>query len=378
MNRYYQMMTDSHDAVNRNRLAKMEYDNSLRQQQFDNQLAGQERQKKVMEGLKKEAAQVLMWADTPEKLQQAQMHYKQNKPAMYRAFGGDATFARLYNGDYNQNRGMLLAELGSYGDYQKQQARSNKLGNFYTGADGKRYGVNAMNEAVPVAGPPVKEQPGVSVTNVLPKPAADSLAKQVGPIVQASRQQTSGAIDMFRQSQEILNTLEDGDVTVGLGATLRHAADQVASMLGFAGADRVVRTRQLIRSLAQMSVEARKKLAGQGTVTDSEARAVQKANSGEIDELTVEELKLLAVRNMKDAQIMANQHKQYLDQLGDDPVRPFYELSGMEPLLNYKPQDVMREPTSEPTEENFAYTAAIKGISVEEAKRLYQERKNAR
>ncbi|MEW8548582.1 MAG: hypothetical protein AB2693_34200 [Candidatus Thiodiazotropha sp.] len=180
--------------------------------------------------------------------------------------------------------------------------------------------------------------------------ASKSLAKQIGPIMEESRQKASGAIAMFRNAVNIEDALDKGDVIAGPGATLRLKAEQVASLFGFKGDGAIERTRQVIRSLASSGVEARKELAGQGQVTENEAAAVEKAMSGNIDDLTVEELRLLAGLNKKHAQFIAQQHQDYLDSIPDSDatLRPFYQLRGMDELLQYDASGELGLPVQDP------------------------------
>ena len=66
----------------------------------------------------------------------------------------------------------------------------------------------------------------------------------------------------------------------GLGG--RDAADQIAN------------TRQAIRGLAEMTLQGRKQMSGQGAITESESKLAEKATSGDINSLTNAEIKQLA------------------------------------------------------------------------------------
>ncbi|MEW8051550.1 MAG: hypothetical protein AB2748_19805 [Candidatus Thiodiazotropha endolucinida] len=180
--------------------------------------------------------------------------------------------------------------------------------------------------------------------------ASKSIAKQIGPILDESRQKATGAIAMFRNANNIEEALSKGDVIAGPGATLRLKAEQVASLFGFKGDGAVERTRQVIRSLAASGVEARKELAGQGQVTENEAAAVEKAMSGDINDLTVEELRLIANLNKKHALFVARQHQAYLDSIPQDDasLKPFYQLQGLDEILQYDPDSALGLPVQEP------------------------------
>lgn len=180
--------------------------------------------------------------------------------------------------------------------------------------------------------------------------ASKSLSKQIGPLLKESKTKASGAIAMFRNANNIEEALSKGDVIAGPGATLRLKGEQLASLLGFKGDGSIERTRQVIRSLAASGVEARKELQGQGQVTENEAAAVEKAMSGDINDLTVEELKLIANLNKKHALYLAQQHRDYLDAIpeSDANLRPFFQLRGLDEVLQYDPKSALGLPVQEP------------------------------
>lgn len=167
----------------------------------------------------------------------------------------------------------------------------------------------------------------------------DGIAGQVGPMLKDSRTKASGAVSMADSAERILSALDAGTVMVGPGATLKLRGAQFASMFGVTGDGAIERTRAIIRSLAEMSIEARKELAGQGQVTENEAAAVQKALSGDIDDLTSTELRLIAGLTLRHSARTAQQHQQYLDNIPESmrSARGFYEVRGMDRVLGIDP-----------------------------------------
>jgi len=176
----------------------------------------------------------------------------------------------------------------------------------------------------------------------------ESVAAQVGPMLRDSAMATTGAVKMADSANRILEAIDKGGVIAGPTATLRMKAAQVASMFGIGGKDAVAQTRQVIRGLAESSVEARKELAGQGAVTESEGLAVEKAMSGKIDDLTVEEIRDIARLNLRAAAMRAQGHQQRLDALPPEmnAARPFYGVPGIEGVLKIDPSRyAIRPPT---------------------------------
>lgn len=169
----------------------------------------------------------------------------------------------------------------------------------------------------------------------------ESLAGQVGPMAKDSRIQTQGAVKMFDAANRLETALDSNQVSAGPLASRGLKVKQfITSITG--GDDTGIRqTRQAIKSLAQMSVEARKQLQGQGQVTEAEAAAVAKADAGDIDDLTTGELRDLVTLTKRAAHFQAKAHADLLGTLGGkDETKslvPFYSVQGLEPLMKYEP-----------------------------------------
>ena len=166
----------------------------------------------------------------------------------------------------------------------------------------------------------------------------ESLGAQVGPMLKDSATATSGAVKMADSAQRIIASVDSGNVFAGPGASWVLRGAQVADVLGVGGksnAEKISNTRQVIRGLAEASLEARKELQGQGQVTENEAAAVQKAMSGNIDELTTSEIRLIAGPNIKAAKLRVRQHQEKLRAIPESMgnVAPFYTVPGADAVL---------------------------------------------
>jgi hypothetical protein len=117
---------------------------------------------------------------------------------------------------------------------------------------------------------------------------------------------------------------------------------QLVQVVGGGSDDSIRQTRQVIKGLAQMALESRKELQGQGQVTESEAAAAAKAEAGDLDSLTTGELKDLATLTKRAAHFRAQSHQSQVNALGSmEGTRatvPFYSVRGIEPLLKHNPQ----------------------------------------
>ena len=179
---------------------------------------------------------------------------------------------------------------------------------------------------------------GLKVENKM----GDSLAGQVGPMLKDSRVATDGAVKMFDAADRIGKALDSNKVSAGPLASKIQTVRQFAQVVGGGNDESIRQTRQVIKSLAQMSVEARKQLQGQGQVTESEAAAVAKADAGDINDLTTGELRDLVTLTKRAAHFQAQSHNKLLETMaGSDvtrPVVPFYQVRGTDALLKHSPQ----------------------------------------
>jgi hypothetical protein len=164
----------------------------------------------------------------------------------------------------------------------------------------------------------------------------EGVAKEIGPMLMESRNSALGALDAVATAGRISDAISTGKVNIGPGAKLRTAADQVAQVLGAGGADtaeRLVNTRQVGRGLAQFTITARKSLKGQGQVSDFEGKLIQRAESGEIDDFTMPELKAFVDLTERLARRQYEQHGVNIEAMKKEPATrgmvPFYTVPEM-------------------------------------------------
>lgn len=179
-----------------------------------------------------------------------------------------------------------------------------------------------------------------NIVNKIDNKTGESLAGQIGPMAKDSRTRALGAVKMADSAERLESALSSGKVIAGPFASKRLFLNQVGTAMGITGPETVTQTRQVIRALAESSVEARKELQGQGQVTENEAKAVEKAMSGNIDDMTVDELKSLVSLNKKAAKFSVEQHKYLLDEMnknqGLQGVSKFYDVPGMDRVMKYQ------------------------------------------
>jgi hypothetical protein len=116
---------------------------------------------------------------------------------------------------------------------------------------------------------------------------------------------------------------------------------QLVQKIGGGNDEGIRQTRQVIKSLAQMAVEARKQLQGQGQVTESEAAAVAKADAGDINDLTVGELRDLSTLTKRAAHYTAKSHTELIGAMNESDATKgaakFYGVQGLDALMQYAP-----------------------------------------
>lgn len=170
----------------------------------------------------------------------------------------------------------------------------------------------------------------------------ESVAGQIGPMAKDSRIQAQGAVGMFDSAERIQRALDSGKASAGPLTTQIQTVKQLVQKVAGGSDEGIRQTRQVIKGLAQMSVEARKELQGQGQVTESEAAAVAKAESGEINDLTTGELQDLITLTKRAAHNRAKSHQNIIESMGgSDATRgmvPFYQVQNMDKLLKHSPQ----------------------------------------
>ena len=151
----------------------------------------------------------------------------------------------------------------------------------------------------------------------------EGVAAQVGPMVAASYNAAVGGHQSIINSDNLIKAVDSGKVFTGPGATFRLFGAQVGQTLGIGGTDTaesIKNTRAAIQGLAQATVSARGQLKGQGQVSDFEGRLLEKAASGNVDDMTANEIKQIADVNRRLAKQLVEQHKSVINKLKDNPV----------------------------------------------------------
>lgn len=159
----------------------------------------------------------------------------------------------------------------------------------------------------------------------------ESLGAQIGPIVKESSEQATAASNQVQIAQQLRNTLDSNKLYTGTGANTKLQLAQIGDTFGITGKDtqeKIANTRQAVQNLAQLTLEGRKQMRGQGQITDQESALAQRAMSGDVT-LTPTELRVLANSAERAGRAVYANHQRKLDALSSDPnvqqLAPYYQ-----------------------------------------------------
>jgi hypothetical protein len=163
------------------------------------------------------------------------------------------------------------------------------------------------------------------------------IAKEVGPLIATSFQQATSAQQTIKNADSLMKVLDSGKVIAGPTASFRVAGLQIGQILGVGGKDAqelLANTRSVIQDLAKSALAARGQLKGQGQVSDYEGRLLKEAESGNIDNLTVNEIKVIAKKNKELSQQLIGQHQSFISKVKNhkDPA-----ISGLSDFFDINP-----------------------------------------
>jgi hypothetical protein len=251
-------------------------------------------------------------------------------------------FNKIDPKDFTSDSVARFAQTGNYGDLvaarKREFAPNGQVVDLYSAQPGQAYSdpnkpfmTNSQGQTVPNT--PFQSfelskakagAPSVTVKNDIK--TGESIAGQIGPMVKDSFNAAQGAVQTADAANRVIQAVDSGKVVAGPFANGRLSALQVGALFGIGGkdsAEQIANTRQTIRGLAEMTLQGRKQMTGQGAITESEGKLAERAMSGDIS-MTPAELKQLANASRRAAQFTYEQHQA---QLRNMRARP--DLQGM-------------------------------------------------
>lgn len=159
-------------------------------------------------------------------------------------------------------------------------------------------------------GPIMKDTKG---TRISVDTGGASLEKEIGPMLEKSMVKAEAGIQTLAAADRLERALSSGKVLTG---PLADKALTVKQFFDRSGGDKsgvIANTRNAIQSLAQYNLLSREALRGQGQVTESEAAAAAKALGGDIESMTVAEIREVNSVIKKMAEYAIKGHKSRLE-----------------------------------------------------------------
>jgi hypothetical protein len=148
-------------------------------------------------------------------------------------------------------------------------------------------------------------------TNVnvnMPKEMNQALIGVATKAFGTSQEKATSAAASITNSQGMIDLLkrDANKIYSGPGASARLFIDQISGR----NPEKVIATRQIIKGLAEETVQSRGLFKGQGPISDLEQRSAEKARSGNIDSLTIPELNAVLTGNQKINRAVIARHKE--------------------------------------------------------------------
>lgn len=149
-----------------------------------------------------------------------------------------------------------------------------------------------------------------------------SMGEGFGKAIPAARDGATAALGTINTVNRLMDALDSGKVMAGPGSTFRQTGLQIGSLLGVGGKDAqetLINTRQAIQSLAQLELDAAQQMKGQGQITEAERSIIRRAASGDIDGMTVPELRLLGGVLDRSARTKVRHYRSQVEPLRTNP-----------------------------------------------------------
>ena len=149
---------------------------------------------------------------------------------------------------------------------------------------------------------------------------AKSLSAPVGQRVETSLIKAEGATSMMDTSNSVREALNAGNVIAGPLAGVRTKFAQLLELAGAGDKEKLVNTRTAIQGLAGLTLESRAELKGQGQITDTETKLLEKARSADVGDMTIPELQQVVTVSQRLASRLYGNHQILLDRMKGDPA----------------------------------------------------------
>lgn len=165
------------------------------------------------------------------------------------------------------------------------------------------------------------KKPPAPVTNVsVTSPTGKSLSAPVGQRAEASLVKAEGAAGIMESANSVREALNSGNVIAGPLANVRMKFAQVLELAGAGDKQKLINSRTAIQGLATLTLESRAELKGQGQVTENEQKLLERARSGNIEDMTIAELQQVVNVSQRLANRLWSSHQTLLKTMEADPA----------------------------------------------------------
>jgi hypothetical protein len=168
----------------------------------------------------------------------------------------------------------------------------------------------------------------------------EGIAAQIGPMMKDSVDIATGAVKQVDAAKRVVGAIDSGKIIAGPFAGGRVTLAQMGQALGVGGTDakeQLKNTRDVIRGLAEMTLQGRSQMKGQGAITESEGLLAERANSGKIEDLTIPEIKQLALASERAARFAYAEHERKYQEMLKNPatssLATYYQGPVMPPAI---------------------------------------------
>jgi len=187
-----------------------------------------------------------------------------------------------------------------------------------------------------------KKTPGTNVT----VKTGEGVAAQVGGMLKDANIQAQGANIQIDAADRVIGAVDTGKIIAGTFATPQLRLAQFGQVLGVTGkdtAETIANTRQAIRGFAELTLQGRKSMRGEGAITESEGKLAEKAFSGDIDSLTPAEIRQIANASKRVAEYSISEYNRKLDIIGKNPdLKDVVEIYRVNPIQPMKQGNIKR------------------------------------
>jgi hypothetical protein len=182
------------------------------------------------------------------------------------------------------------------------------------------------------------KSPSTSTNVSVTSPTGKSLSEPVGKRVDASLAKAEGAAGLMENANMIQEALNSGKVIVGPMAGPRTTIAQLLNMAGADNQAQLQNSLSVAKGLAGLTLESRGELKGQGQVTDTETKLLERARSGDTT-LTLDELQQVVNVSQRLAKRLWSNHENLLKTMEKDPA-------AKDSIEYYRPTGRLPEPVS--------------------------------